>query len=93
MKVITEERLKEILEATSRVTSKDLLRVIIYECQEIDTLTVSELRSMVDAPINIPIIVKYIKSDELLSVCLSSDSKLRSYEGWLPMPIYKPEKE
>jgi hypothetical protein len=72
---------------------KYLINELIETCKEIDTLTFSKLRPMSEAPINIPILAKYIKSDELLSIRLSADSKFRCYEGWLPMPIYKPEKE
>jgi hypothetical protein len=36
MRVITEGRLKEYLASTSRKTSKDLLRVLIHECKELN---------------------------------------------------------
>jgi len=55
MKVITEERLKQILRTMpgnieGRVLLESLLDQLIEdECQEIDTLTVSKLRQMCDA--------------------------------------------
>ncbi len=103
MKVITEERLREIFEAESDrgiVSVKDLLN---HELQEIDTLTVSRLRPMVDAPVDDETILcvgdryntflkvyfdgEYYKDDH-------NDIYDKEYFiGWIPMPIYKPEKE
>jgi len=103
MKVITEERLREIFEAESDrgiVSVKDLLN---HELQEIDTLTVSQLRPMSDAPIDDETILcvgeryntflkvyfdgVYYKDDH-------DDLYDKEYFiGWIPMPIYKPEKE
>lgn len=100
MKVITEERLQEILEATSRVTSKYLLRVLIYECEENDILTVSKLRPMCDAPLNDETILCVgEKYDTFLKVYYDGvhykDDHNDLYDkeyfiGWIPYPVYKP---
>ena len=92
MKCISQERLKEIAAILKiGMLEKCLIESLVAECQEIDTLTVSKLRPMCDAPKNIPILSKYNGNERLLSVCLSADSTLPHYEGWLPIPIYKPE--
>ncbi len=105
MKVITEERLIELLESTRRVSSKDLLGVLIYECQELYTLTVGKLRPMCDAPRDGEWFLGYYKgvaSEYFEILFFSVSGKLRSHRdefneedvlGWIPMPIYKPECE
>lgn len=50
MKVITEERLRELAELTMNVDGSAALRFASYECQEIDQLTVTKLRPMSEAP-------------------------------------------
>jgi hypothetical protein len=94
MRVITEERLRELLPWPEQDQDvADGLNLAIEECQEIDTLTVSKLRPMSEAPLNISILAKYNRNETLMSVCLSEDSSLYRYEGWLPIPIYEPGEE
>jgi hypothetical protein len=103
MKVITEERLREIFEAESDrgiVSVKDLLN---HELQEIDALTVSKLRPMCDASIDDQTILCVGKTyNTFLKVYFDGvhykDDHDDLYDkeyfiGWIPMPIYKPEKE
>lgn len=105
MKVITEERLREILDGTSRVTSKDLLRVLINECQELDTLTVTRLRPMSDIPDEESVILfdrfgmphegqKYCgeKLKVYVDGFIEDWCDFSDYIGWMPFPRYEPEK-
>lgn len=92
MKVIKEERLLALLDSEkSYYFNMAVRRLLTNELKEIDTLTVSKLRPMCDAPINVPILAKFKENEMLLSVCLSAYTILSCYEGWLPTPIYKPE--
>lgn len=111
MKVITEERLRELMKILERKTSDEsqieyrlLENLLDYECQEIDTLTVSKLRPMIDAPKDGEWFLGYYKGvvSEYFEILFYSklSGKLRSNGdefneedvlGWLPMPIYKPE--
>mgnify|MGYP001230585654 CR=1 FL=1 len=59
--------------------------------EENGQIIVDELRPMSEAPINYPIIAKYKKNERMMSVCLSADSTLKNYEGWIPLPIYRPK--
>jgi hypothetical protein len=100
MKVITEERLKEYIK-TNGSGGLVYCSALLNELQEIDTLTVSKLRPMVDAPIDDETILcigdryntflkvyfdgEYYKDDH-------NDIYDKEYFiGWIPMPIYKPE--
>lgn len=100
MKVITEERLRELCKKYSFINH------LISECEEIDTLTVSKLRPMCDAPRDGEWFLGYYKGvvSEYFEILFYSQlsGKLRSNGdefneedvlGWLPMSIYKPEKE
>jgi len=104
MKVITEERYKDFLSEISQFTPDEILWLadnLSSKFEEIDTLTVSKLRPMVDAP----------KTGESFLVCFAGSNSL--YEGyfdtfgnvwvgdqyyksdlcigWEHIPIYKPE--
>ena len=105
MKVIPEERLMEIAKDYGFCSSMEpkLLQRLINECQEIDTLTVSKLRPMCDAPIDDETILCVGKTyNTFLKVYFDGvyykDDHDDLYDkeyfiGWIPMPIYKPEKE
>lgn len=101
MKVITEERLREIFEAecdNEIVSVKDFLN---HELQELDTLTVTKLRPMCDAPDDDETILCVgERYNTFLKVYFDGvhykDDHNFIYEkeyfiGWIPMPIYKPE--
>lgn len=102
MRVITEDRLKELLPWPEQDQDvADGLNLATEECKEIDTLTVSKLRPMVDA----------LKDGGSFLVAFNGSTRL--YEGyfdtlgnfwvgeqyyspdlcsgWVPMVIYKPE--
>ena len=106
MKVITEEylidRLKESVELC-RFGEANVIQSIIDDFEEIDTLTVSKLRPMCDAPKDGSDVQLANKSGRFIYGCNDGlgNSKwvipgIGSYDdsdflGWLPMPIYKPE--
>ena len=82
-----------------------MLAELINELQELDTLTVTRLRPMCDAPRDEQILIKLKKSDGLMTVgkidshtptiiWRSSHSYcvIDDSEGWQPMPRYEPEK-
>ena len=112
MEVITKERLiakQELLEDKNNrpceyLDGKQyLIDELIESCEEIDTLTVSKLRPMSEAPMNGKFILACNSSNHFEKVffndeyerwfleesneCYGTD-KLR---GWIPMPTYKPE--
>ena len=107
MKVITEERLillRNNLAETGKNKEACLIDYLITDVlKEIDILTVSKLRPIVDAPIDDETILcvgeryntflkvyfdgVYYKDDH-------DDLYDKGYFiGWIPMPIYKPEEE
>jgi len=107
MKVITEERYKDFLSEISQFTPDEILWLadnLSAKLEEIDTLTVSKLRPMVDAPNDGSIfLAKHEFNDELeetwstgggeFSTSQFCDLLIDTFEGWIPKPIYKPEKE
>jgi len=103
MKVITEKVLREYIEQIGDggvVYAASLINLL----EEIDTLTVSKLRPMCDAPNDESIIflAKSDFNDELeeawstgggeFSTSQSLDLRIDVFEGWIPKPSYKPEK-
>lgn len=102
MKVITEERLREIFEAECDNGIVSVKYFLNHELQEIDTITVSKLRPMVDAPKNGKFLVVLNIEDAFHECSFLSDGKVKIGTvairieyciGWIPMLIYKPEKE
>ena len=104
MKVITEERLLALLDSEkSYYFNMAVRRLLTNELEEIDTLTVSKLRPMCDAPIDDETILCVGKTyNTFLKVYFDGvyykDDHDDLYDkeyfiGWIPMPIYKPEKE
>jgi len=107
MKVITEEdliaRRNKLLKQGKNIAAC-MVDELIHECKEIDTLTVSRLRPMVDlyehSITSNQKLLAYRYGDEtpvvLYSISKSQLNNLYEYDefiGWIPMPIYKPEKE
>lgn len=108
MKAITEERLREILSSFDGLSGdvvcskQSMLEYLIgYQLEEIDTLTVPKLRPMCDAPKVEDILVKIKDKDKLVQafcddgLCYAHENwfVLDAFEGWIPMPIYKPEEK
>lgn len=106
MKAITEERLRELLnsgEFSNFNRERNLLVTLLSHVEEIDILTVSRLRPMCDAPIDDQTILCVGKTyNTFLKVYFDGvhykDDHDDLYDkeyfiGWIPMPIYKPEKE
>lgn len=101
MKVITEERLMNLIE-TDGDGSKVYCTVSQADLQELDTLTVSKLRPMCDADSysNGAVLVA-LKGDDFLHEAYFNRLGLvfvceryvtfDECEGWLPIPVYKPE--
>lgn len=103
MKVITEERFRAYIEKAGGgglLYCSQMLNML----EEIDTLTVSKLRPMVDAPNDGSIfLAKHEFNDELeetwstgggeFSTSQFCDLRIDTFDGWIPKPIYKPEKE
>ncbi len=102
MKVITEEGLRYVLKMHfgSDDVNQSICSHLINECQETDTLTVSKLRNMSDAPRADGFLVKlriesamheswYLPSGLIQVGTLTFKESFA--EGWIPMPIYKPE--
>ena len=98
MKVITEERLKELVAIGLPISFDDLLS----ECKEIDTLTVSTLRPMCDAPrdrrsilcvLNGSVVFREMYFTEGFWWLVGTDSYFNDghLQGWVPEVIYKPE--
>lgn len=103
MKVITEERLKEVFNILENgMLLKSLLESLIAECKEIDALTVSKLRPMCDAPIDDETILcvgdryniffKVYFDGEYYKDDHDDLYDKEYFIGWIPMPIYKPER-
>ena len=110
MKVITEEEVNFICNVIDGVEDRlddfdkrNIITLLRGHLEEIDTLTVTKLRPMVDAPVDDETILcvgdsyntflkvyfdgEYYKDDH-------NDIYDKEYFiGWVPMPIYKPEKE
>lgn len=109
MKVITEERLRKFIGEGNdnkklEFTGLKLKLILNSLLEEIDTLTVSKLRPMVDAPNDGSIfLAKHEFNDELeetwstgggeFSTSQFCDLRIDTFDGWIPKPIYKSEKE
>lgn len=105
MKVITEERLKEIYEDIANSGVRVVLYMLMQECKE--TLTVSNLRPMREArdeedAYDKRILVSYVDYPGVFHVVEQNGSNYWSdgeddyhsdseFIGWIPLPIYKPE--
>ena len=99
MKVITRERLIELLKHCNR-NDADLINFLIRECKEIDTLTVTNLRPMCGAPKDGIFLAKMISYNALHEANIDTLGNvwigelyfdIEMCEGWIPMPNYKPE--
>lgn len=93
MKVITEERLRELCKKNAFTS------FLLDELQELDTLTVTRLRPMSEAPIRGDILVKMKQGSRLMKgfcddglfYVPGNHFKLDECEGFIPMPRYEPE--
>jgi len=105
MKVITEDGYKEFLSEISQFTPDEIFWLaenLSSKLKEIDTLTVSQLRPMCDAPKNGKFLVVLNTEDAFHECSFLSDGRVKIGTvairveyciGWIPKPIYKPEKE
>lgn len=107
MRVITEERLKElfgsiIYDGHEYDGKRILWGLIKNECKELDQLTVTKLRPMSEAHHleDEEFLVKFKGKDDLKFVCIFQGQMIDQYcdwvdpsrcEGWTPIPIYQPE--
>jgi len=104
MKAITEKRLIQIkqewFEKYWLKESMAIDHLINTELQEIDTLTVSKLRPMCDAPKNGKFLVVLNTEDAFHECSFLSDGRVKIGTvairikyciGWIPCAIYKPE--
>lgn len=103
MKVITEEGLREFLSEISQFTPDEILWLadnLSSKFEEIDTLTVSKLRPMCDAPNDVEFLVMLNTEDSFHECRFAPDGrvsigamlfKIDYCIGWIPKPIYKPE--
>jgi len=101
MKVITEERLITLLDSEkSYLFNMSVRMLLINSLQEIDTLTVSKLRPMCDAPKDGTLIeVWHKKSPDPREAYFSfgffivddDDVAENELAGWVPKIIYKPK--
>jgi len=101
MKVLTKEALEYRLNrAKNDPCMVGFILALIHECREIDTLTVSKLRPMSEAPRNGKFLVVLNSEDDFHECSFLSDGRVKigtvaiRYEycvGWIPKPIYKPE--
>lgn len=97
MKVITEERLADIF--ATRFINEETQQLLINECQELDTLTVTSLRPMSEAQEG-DILVKWIRENGLRGAFYvdgwvyvnGSNYKPEEFQGWIPIPKYEPGK-
>lgn len=113
MKVITEEDAilarNALLKKGNKLGACAIDMLISDHAKEIDTLTVSKLRPMVDAPKDGEYFMAYChptsqkigmffpyRYDEDIETYVDEDDDEMCIDvvlGWIPMPIYKPEKE
>lgn len=103
MRVITEERLRELLnsgEFSNFNRERNLLVTLLNHLEEIDTLTVSKLRPMCESPLIDGFMVKLKTENDLHEGNFDSLGNVwigDQYfpvdlcEGWIPVPTYKPE--
>lgn len=103
MKVITEERLRD-LRANAWAKGHDN-EYVIYDylmegfMKELDTLTVTKLRPMSEIHDG-DILVKWIQENGLIGAFYvdgwvyvnGSNYKPEEFQGWIPIPKYEPEK-
>lgn len=107
MKVITENALISIQRKAKTIMERTVLNIAIANCQELDTLTVSKLRPMSEA-VSDPnkrynsYLFKKFNREGLEQGQFDTSGKIwihgREYfsdelEGWIPIPVYKPEQE
>lgn len=108
MKVITEEDVNFICNVIDGVDNSldvidknNIVHLLQSHLQKIDTLTVSKLRPMRDAPDDINILIDHDFSSMITEsraitrklIIITSAGFEVDYadcSGWLPMPIYKP---
>lgn len=103
MKVITEERLRELFTGDCGF---DLEAMLKHECKEIDQLTVTKLRPMSELykyePLDVFMFCKrgqklvHAKYDPMIDEYMVLEDGLSPvafdyYDGWIPVPVYKPE--
>lgn len=110
MKIITEERLLALLDSEkSYYFNMAVRRLLTNELEEIDTLTVSKLRPMSDAPRDGEYFMAYChpteqkigmffpyRYDEDIDTYVDEDDEEMCVDvvlGWIPSPTFKPEKE
>lgn len=107
MKVITEERLRELQSNSDELSEltgwlpevRGFIEALIKECQELDTLTVTKLRPMSEIHDG-DILVKWIQENGLIGAFYvdgwvyvnGSNYKPEEFQGWIPIPKYEPEK-
>ena len=108
MKAITQERLltywMDLFAGKDRLAELELLRTLIKECEEIDTLTVSKLRPMCEAREHgiKRVLACYFGFSNVFHIVEQNGDKYwtdgeddyhsdNEFIGWLPLPIYKPE--
>lgn len=102
MKVITEERLRDLAEDCSPMFIRAFKWLLKVEFKEIDTLTVSKLRPMCDAPKDgLSILCVLFGSNKFIDMFFDDGSWVSEetetiyndghIKGWIPMPIYQPE--
>ena len=105
MKVITEERLRKLKsmlgDSDLKLSMVDLIDDLLDELVEIDTLTVSKLRPMCDAPSDGSLFLsKHYFAEELEETwangeCFDTSQYCglfeEDFDGWVPKTIYKPE--
>lgn len=98
MKVITEERLKEIL--SCRVYPEWVIEGLIRsDLEEFDSIheengqiIVDELRPMSECPFYEIVLCKRAgKSNRLEGFLLTKGMDTSGFEGYVPMPIYRPK--
>lgn len=81
MKVITEERLADIF--ATRFINEETQQLLINECQELDTLTVTRLRPMSEAPRDGRYIRVYWETGFPGEWCDDFVSWNERFEGWV----------
>ncbi len=103
MKVITENALISIQRKAKTIMERTVLNIAIANCQELDTLTISKLRPITEAPI-IPegelqvFVLVYLDHTEvpvIVSFDITGKWPHSAYHGtgWIPIPVYKPEQD
>ena len=109
MRVIKKKTLKRLIRLYEEIEidwkQREGFEKIINDIKETDTLTVSKLRPMCEAPINSEKFIALIKSNRNFIIISSFGNSGKywtdgccndlmindEFIGWLPLPIYKPE--